>query len=117
MSNNLNNEDRLFELLARLDDTADEERASSRLKSRLYSALMRQQEQSGPLRGLGETLARGYGLCVFEDVWQRAVPLDAAQRFNCCKPCRVRVLAEHVEGAPIHWRNCPYVDFGGTGKG
>jgi hypothetical protein len=117
MSDNLDDEDRLFALLARLDDAVEEERASSRLKSRLYSALMRHQEQSGPLRGLGETRAHGYGLCVFESAWQRAISADAAQRFNCCRVCRVRVLAEHVEGTPIHWRNCPYVAFGGTGKG
>jgi hypothetical protein len=115
MSDNLDNEDKLFGLLARLGDEAEEERASSCLKSRLYSALLRRQEESGPLRGLGETRAQGYGLCVFESAWQRAVPLDAAQRFNCCNPCRIRVLAEHSEWAPIHWRNCPYVAFGGTG--
>lgn len=116
MSNNRDNEDKLFALLASLDDATEKEPASSRLKSRLYSALMQWQEQSGPLRGLDETRVHGYGLCVFESAWQRAVPLDAAQRFNCCKPCRVRALAEHVEGAPIHWKNCPYVAFGGTGE-
>lgn len=116
MSDKPDNEERLLALLASLDDEAEEEPASSRLKSRLYSALMRRQEQSGPLRGLGETRAHGYGLCVFESAWRRTVPLDAAQRFNCCKVCRVRVLAEHVERAPIHWRNCPYVAFGGTGE-
>lgn len=117
MSDNPGDDERLFELLAGLDDAAEEERASSCLKSRLYSALMRWQEQSGPLRGLGDTRARGYGLCVFESAWQRTVPLDAAQRFNCCRPCRIRVLAEHLERAPIHWRNCPYVAFDGTGDG
>lgn len=116
MSADPEDEDGLFELLARLDAAGEEEHASSRLKSRLYTALLRQQEQSGPLRGLGETRANGYGLCVFESAWQRTVPLDAAQRFNCCRVCRVRVLAEHFDGTPIHWRNCPYVAFGGTGE-
>lgn len=115
MSAKPEDEDPLFMLLAGLDDPAEEEPASSCLKSRLYSELMRRQEESGPLRGLGETRTRGYGLCVFESAWQRAVPLDAAQRFNCCKPCRIRVLAEHLERAPIRWRNCPYVAFGETG--
>lgn len=117
MSDKPDNQDEFFAHLARLGDAAGEERAPARLKSRLYSALMRKQEESGPLRGLGETRAHGYGLCVFESGWQRAISADAAQRFNCCKVCRVRVLAEHIEKAPIRWRNCPYVAFGETGKG
>ncbi|MDE3178038.1 MAG: hypothetical protein KGM47_00140 [Acidobacteriota bacterium] len=112
MSNSPQHDDRMFELLAEQQDEAGERSAPSRLKSRLYSALVRRQEESGPLRSLRETRAAGHGLCVFEAVWQRAISRDAAQCFNCCKLCHARVLGEHVEGAPIYWGNCPYVAFG-----
>jgi hypothetical protein len=111
MNDNLQDEDRVFELLAQSDD-AETERAPSRLKSRLYSALVREEEESGPLRSLADTRIEGYGLCVFEDLWQRATSGEAAQCFNCCKLCHARVLGEHVENAPIYWANCPYVAFG-----
>jgi len=112
MSDDLQRDDRLFDLVAREADAAEETRAPSRLKSGLYSALVRRQEESGPLRSLGETRSEGYGLCVFEDLWQRAIPGETAQCFHCCKICHARVLAEHLESAPIYWGNCPYVAFG-----
>jgi hypothetical protein len=112
MSENPQHDDKLFELMALEPEDPEEARAPSRLKSRLYSALVRKQEQSGPLRSLGETRTEEYGLCVFEDLWQRAASGDAAQRFNCCSLCHARVLAERWEKAPIYWENCPYVAFG-----
>jgi len=111
MSDKPQHEDRLLEFLVREPEDAAEERAPSRLKARLYSALVRRQEESGSLRSLGTTRAEGYGLCVFEDLWQRVTSGEAAQCFNCCKLCHARVLAEHFEGAPIYWANCPYVAF------
>jgi hypothetical protein len=116
MSDYRQQDDELFKLLAEQSDEAQEERAPARLKSRIYSALMRREEESGPLRALGETRAQGYGLCVFEDLWQRATTGEAAQCFNCCNLCHARVLAEHLERAPIYWGNCPYVGFNKTRK-
>jgi hypothetical protein len=116
MSDNRQQDDKLFELLAEQSDQAQEERAPARLKSRIYSALMRREEESGPLRALGETRTQGYGLCVFEELWQRATSGEAAQRFNCCNLCHARVLAEHLQRAPIYWENCPYVTFTKTRK-
>jgi hypothetical protein len=116
MSDNRQQDDRLFELLAKHSEEAQEERAPSRLKSRIYSALVRREQESGPLRALGETRANGYGLCVFEDLWRRAASGDEAQRFNCCNLCHARVLAEHLERAPIYWGNCPYAVFNKTRK-
>jgi len=112
MSDTSQHDDRAFELLAQGADQAEAERAPSRLKARLYSALVRRQEASGRLRSLAETKTCGYGLCVFEDLWQRATSGEAAQRFNCCSLCHARVLAEHLERAPIYWTHCPYVAFG-----
>ena len=104
--------DRWFELLAEEQDEAGDVRAPSRLKAELYSALVRRQEESGPLRRLDESRSRGYGLCVFEEAWQRAAQSDAAQCFNCCRLCHARILAEHFENAPIYWGRCPYVALG-----
>lgn len=111
MSDNPQQDDKLFDLLAQEGDEAKETRAPSRLKSRVYSALVRRQEESGPLRSLSDTQTQGYGLCVFEVLWQRAIPAEAAQCFNCCWLCHARLLGEHLEGAPIYWGNCPYVAF------
>ena len=108
--------DKVFELLAEQSDQVEEMRAPARLKSRIYSSLMQQEEKFGSLRALGETREHGYGLCVFEDLWQRATSGEAAQCFNCCKVCHARVLAENVERPPIYWGNCPYVAFGKVRK-
>ena len=112
MNDNSEQDDRPFELLAQEANQGEGERAPSRLKARLYSALVRRQEASGPLRSLAETKALEYGLCVFEDLWQRATSGEGAQGFNCCSLCHARVLAEHLEHAPIYWTHCPYVAFG-----
>jgi hypothetical protein len=112
MNDSLQQDDSRFELLAEGPGEAEDERAPSPLKSRLYSALVRRQEESGPLRSLGETRAQGNALCIFEDLWQRATSGEAAQCFNCCSLCHARVLAERVERAPIYWSHCPYVAFG-----
>ena len=45
-------------------------RAPSSLKARLYSALVAEQQITGPLATLDETLAAGFGICVFEKLVQ-----------------------------------------------
>ena len=112
MDDNLQHDERFFELLARESDEAGEERAPSRLKARLYTALVEKQQESGRLRTLAETRSAGYGLCVFENLWERLNSGEAAQSFNCCSVCHARILAEHLEKAPIYWGQCPYVAFG-----
>jgi hypothetical protein len=112
MSDNLQHDDRLFERLARQPDDAEPDRASSRLKAKLYTSLVQKQQESGRLRTLAETRANGYGLCVFEDLWERLIPAETAQSFNCCSICHARVLAERFETAPVYWGHCPYVAFG-----
>lgn len=88
-----------------------DDRAPSRLKARVYSALMRQQSASGPLLALSETRETGRGLCVFESVTSASPVGEAMKQRNLCRVCHARVLAEQIEGAPIFWHNCPYVDF------
>ncbi len=97
----------------RIFDEADTStmRAPSRLKSRIYSALVRRQQKTGPLLSLTSTQIAGRQLCVFENL-VRIAPLGEQQKcFNVCSICHARVLGEHVENAPIFWPNCPYVAF------
>ena len=87
------------------------ERASSRLKSRIYSTLVETQAASGPLRSLTQTRAEGWKLCVFEELVQISPVPETAKRRNPCRVCHARLLGEHVENAPIYWPHCPYVLF------
>ncbi len=99
-------------LASKIEADAPAELATpSRLKSRLYSALIRRQEESGPLASLAETKAAGRGLCVFEQLVQISPLGEKGKSFNCCRLCHARVLAETLEKAPIHWEHCPYVGF------
>ncbi len=102
-------EEESFEQLATGD--APKATASARLKSRIYSAIMRREAQSGPLRTVAETRAEGRGLCVFERVAELTPLPQSFQSLNFCRTCHARVLAESIENAPIYWHNCPYVAF------
>lgn len=106
-------EENFFEKLAVAANLAGETepRAPSRLKARIYSALVRQQSQSGPLLSLSETKAAGRGLCIFEHLVCIAPLAEEVKRRNPCAICHARVLAERLESPPIYWPNCPYVDF------
>ena len=83
------------------------DRASSRLKSRIYSKLVETQAASGPLRSLTETRK----LCVFEELVQISPVSENLKRRNPCRVCHARLLGEDVENAPIYWAHCPYVLF------
>jgi hypothetical protein len=105
-------EDLLERLLTEADAAGTPtDKAPSRLKSRIYSALMRQHGASGPLRSLPASRAAGRGLCVFESLTIACPTGDRIKQLNLCSVCHARVLAEQIEGAPIFWHNCPYVDF------
>jgi len=99
-----------FERLASPEE-GPPERASSRLKSRIYSALLRRQAQSGPLLSLSQTKAEDRGLCVFEKIACLAPISEKIKSFNLCRVCHARMLGERVENAPIFWEHCPYVRF------
>lgn len=104
------NEDREFRtLLSERSITCD--RAPNTLKARLYSALIREQQSSGPLASLNATEAANHGLCVFEKLVQiTPIPEQAKSPFFC-RVCHARILAEHLERPPIFWPHCPYVSF------
>lgn len=104
--------DRDFELLAELVSPPEEEpRAGSRLKSKVFSALNLAQARVGALRGLEETRCDGRDLCVFEELVRVAPVGEAAKQWNYCRVCHARVAGERIEGAPIYWSGCPYVQF------
>ena len=87
-------------------------RASSILRSRILSSLIRLEQAEGPLRILSETKAAGEALCVFEHI-VAALPSEDLQSRNPCAVCHARVLGERVENAPIFWPGCPYARFCG----
>jgi len=85
--------------------------APSRLKARIYSALMLRESASKELRSIPETKAQGGKLCVFEEL-VRIAPVSAKTKsLNICRLCHARVLGEALEKPPIYWANCPYVEF------
>jgi hypothetical protein len=90
---------------------SEEFRAPSRLKSRIYSALVQRQRQDGPLLSLSEVKAGGRKLCVFEVLVQIAPVGEPAKQPNLCRICHARVLAETIENAPVYWPGCPYAQF------
>jgi hypothetical protein len=104
-------DDTFFDLLAAKEDETSTLPAPSRLKSRLFSALIERQQESGPLASLNESKAAGGTLCVFEQLVS-LVPLGTEKRsFNYCGVCHARVLAERMENAPVFWSGCPYAGF------
>jgi hypothetical protein len=88
-----------------------EERAPSSLKARLYSALIHEQQQTGPLASLDASIEAGHGICVFEKLVQIAPVGERAKTPFFCQVCHARVLAEHSDKPLIFWSHCPYVKF------
>ena len=85
--------------------------ASTRLKSRIYSALMLEAAADGPLLDLDATVAAGHGLCVFEKLVQIGPVGGALKSFNYCRVCHGRLMGEHIEDPPLYWVCCPYAEF------
>ena len=105
-------EERFFTMLADTTDTAPatSERAPARLKARLYSAIVAELAESGPLRSLPATRTAGRTLCVFETL-VGVIPDERIQSMNPCRVCHARLLAERFESPPLYWPHCPYVEF------
>jgi hypothetical protein len=101
-------EDAMFE---KMSGTRDELPAPARLKSRIYTALIRAQQEDGPLETVSATKRAGRALCVFEELIQIAAVRESAKSKFYCTVCHARVLAEHMEKAPIWWPHCPYAAF------
>ena len=106
-------DEKLFEQLAEKTEHLDVgfPVAPARLKARIYSTLVKRQQESGPLLSLTETRAAGGGLCLFEQAWTISAVGERMERLNLCRVCHAQLLAEKMEKAPIYWSGCPYVDF------
>ncbi len=102
--------EQLMERIAEVE-LAGSEPAPASLKSRVYSALLRRQAESGHLESLTKNYARGHDLCVFEQLVRISPVGETAKSLNICRVCHARVLAEHMDNPPIYWPGCPYVAF------
>ena len=85
--------------------------APPKLKSRLYSMLMLRAAAAAPLASFTQSKEAGYRLCVFEELVRIAPVGESAKSLNICRVCHARVLAEHLDKAPIYWPHCPYSEF------
>jgi hypothetical protein len=104
-------DEHLLRTLCEPSGAESEEPAPSRLKSRVYSALVRAQQETGALQSLTQSKAAGRRLCIFEELVQIAPIGERAKAPFICWTCHARILAEHMESAPICWPNCPYAAF------
>jgi hypothetical protein len=105
-------DERFFvELAAEQEAAGPASAAPSRLKSRIYSAIVQRQAEAGPLLSLSRTEAGGRRLCVFEELVRIAPVGELVESRNFCRICHARVLGERIERAPIYWPGCPYVRF------
>jgi hypothetical protein len=106
-------DDSFFESLARAAEPVDGPLAQtpSRLKAKVYSALLKQESGSGPLLSVSATEESGRALCVFEKAVEVLPVGEGIKSLNFCRICHARVAAEKLENAPIYWPHCPYSEF------
>ena len=104
-------DDAWFEQLAELSRHSSADRAPASLKSKVYSSVVMQMAQSGPLLDLKDVKEAGGHLCVFEHAIAMLPIGVGARSMNPCRICHARVLGERMESAPIFWPGCPYSDF------
>jgi hypothetical protein len=105
-------EDRWFEEFAAVtDSSAEPSRAPARLRSRIYTALIREQQRTGQLASVSSTRAAGRKLCVFEQLVEITPAGETTKSRYFCQVCHARILAENFEHPPIWWPNCPYAEF------
>jgi len=111
--NNQIQEEQVFAQLAQKAEYPEEApaAASARLKSKIYSSLVKRQQETGPLLSITETKGAGGELCVFEDMWAILPVGEDMKCRNLCSICHARFLAENLEKPPIYWPGCPYVAF------
>lgn len=85
--------------------------APSKLKSRVYSALMREATRTRQMQPLAASEATGGCLCVFERFIQILPLPEKMGTLNYCRFCHPRLMGEAIEGAPVFWKGCPYAEF------
>lgn len=100
-----------FQQLADATGLAGGERAPAHLKSRVYSSIVTDMSQSGPLLDLIGVKDAGGHLCVFEHALTMLPVGSGVRSMNPCRICHARVLGERLHHAPIFWPGCPYSEF------
>ena len=106
------NDFEIADLLQSARDVVPEaEKVSTRLKSRIYSAIMLVAATEGPLLGLDESEAAGRGLCIFEKLVEISGLTGETMEKNYCRTCHGRLMGEYIENPPLYWPCCPYADF------
>jgi len=108
-----NADEEFFSRLAANDEAAEATpiKAPSRLKAKVYSALVRRQTAYGSLLSVSASEANGQSLCIFEKAVEILPVGDGIKSLNFCRVCHARVAAEKIENAPIYWPHCPYAEF------
>jgi hypothetical protein len=79
--------------------------APASLRSRIYSAVVREAEQSVPLRPLTATVQAGYAICDWEKLMKH---MRNGEVKNHCTVCPARVVAETFDRISMPWPGCPY---------
>ena len=100
-----------FQRLADMTRFTSEDRAPAHLKSKVYSSIVTNMAQSGPLLDLRNVKDAGGHLCVFEHALTMLPVGAGVGSRNPCRICHARVLGERLEHAPIFWPGCPYSEF------
>ena len=81
-------DDEWMQFIADSSEPGKTEAAPSRLKARVYSALVQRQAESGPLMSLTEVKVGGRDLCVFEKLVQIAPTGEMVDSLNFCRVCQ-----------------------------
>ena len=93
-----------FQQLAATTRFAGEDRAPAHLKSKVYSSMVTNMAQSGPLLDLRDVKDGGGHLCVFEHALAM-LPVEAGVgSMNPCRICHARVLGERLGMRPSSGR-------------
>lgn len=98
-------EKKLDDLFAEGREAPSDTTAPASLRSRIYSAVIREAEKSAPLRPVSESEEAGYAICAWERMTRH---LPGGETRNHCKICHARVVAETFDSVSMPWQGCPY---------
>ncbi len=98
----------LDSLLAAAEQESLVTSAPAALRSRIYSAVIREAQKRSPLRPLTASMQSGYTICTWENLIRR---LPGGETKNHCTLCPARKLAEASDSLSIPWSGCPYREF------
>ena len=96
---------KLESLLAGADEESSLTPAPAALRSRIYSAVVREAQKQSPLRPLSGSMQSGYAICAWENLVRH---LPGGETKNHCALCPARKVAEASDRLSIPWSGCPY---------